>query len=126
MSVVAPRKLLVIIALLGASTIAAGALGGHALQHLLSPDQIATWETATRYLIWHVLAALALALSNRPPLLKPAMTLLTGAVLFSASLYLWLLLAWRPLVFITPLGGIVMIIGWLWLAWTFWTLDDRH
>ena len=117
-------SLLTLIALLGATAIGAGALGGHALQGILDTGQIATWDTATRYLVWHVLAALALVLSGKPALVVPSGWLLTGALLFSGSLYAWLLLGWRPLVFITPVGGITMITGWLWLAWTFWKSND--
>ncbi len=109
--------LLTAAALLGALAVGLGALGGHALQQHLQADQLATWDTATRYLMWHVLAALAIALAARTPLLGAGWILLTGAVLFSFSLYGWLLLAFRPLVFVTPLGGVVMIAGWLWLAW---------
>lgn len=109
--------LLVTSAVLGALAVGLGALGGHAMQNHLQADQLATWETATRYLMWHVLAALAIALTARDPLLGAGWILLAGAVLFSFSLYGWLLLAFRPLVFVTPLGGVVMIVGWLWLAW---------
>lgn len=115
----APRLLLIFTALLGACAVGLGALGGHAMQSVLDASQLATWETATRYLMWHVLAALALLLTNRPALRLPVSVLLVGALLFSASLYLWLITGLRPLVFITPLGGVTLIAGWLLLAWTF-------
>ncbi len=116
-AVLTSRPLLATTALLGALAVAAGALGGHALEGTLSADQLATWDTATRYLIWHVLAALGLGLSGRPALTRPAWVLLTGGVLFACSLYLWLLSGWRPLVMVTPVGGLVMIGGWLLLCW---------
>lgn len=116
-SAATPRSLIAITALLGALAVAAGAIGGHALEDTLTADQLATWDTATRYLMWHVLAALVLGLSGRPALKPPAWVLLVGGVLFAASLYLWLLSGWRPLVMVTPVGGLVMIGGWLLLCW---------
>lgn len=118
MTAATPRLLLSLTAILGACSVGLGALGGHAMQSVLDASQLATWETATRYLMWHVLAALALLLANRPALRLPVAVLLAGALLFSASLYLWLLTGLRPLVFITPLGGVTLIAGWLLLAWT--------
>lgn len=109
------RLIIALAALLGAIAVALGALGGHAMQRALTVDQLSTWETATRYLIWHALAALAIGLSGRRAFLAPALILVLGAVLFAGSLYLWLLTSVRPLVFVTPLGGGVMIAGWLWL-----------
>lgn len=109
------RFVIALAALLGAIAVALGAMGGHAMQRVLNVDQLGTWETATRYLAWHVLAALAIGLSGRRTFLVPALVLLLGGVLFAGSLYLWLLTAVRPLVFVTPLGGGVMILGWLWL-----------
>ncbi|MCH8551767.1 MAG: DUF423 domain-containing protein [Natronospirillum sp.] len=113
----APATLLAVAAVLGALGVSLGALGGHAMQDRLSPEQLVTWDTATRYLMWHVLAAVAIGLSARLPLVSAGWIMLLGAVLFSFSLFGWLLLHFRPLVFITPLGGLVMIAGWLWLAW---------
>lgn len=107
------RFLLIASAAAGALAIGLGALGGHALREVLSIEQLATWETATRYLVWHVLAALALTLAHPHFWRWSAAILLTGGVLFGGSLYLWLLTDLRWLVFITPLGGFTMIGGWL-------------
>lgn len=111
------RFLCALAALFGAIAVALGALGGHAMQARLAPDQLATWDTATRYLMWHALAGLAVGLAQRVRFVLPAMVLLLGALLFSGSLYLWLLTGFKPLVFVTPLGGLVMLAGWLILFW---------
>lgn len=102
-------------AFLGACAVGMGALGGHAMQALLTETQIATWETATRYLMWHVLAALVIAYSA-PAHNRIGWLWLLGGVVFAGSLYGWLLLQWRPLVFLTPIGGVIMIVGWLTLC----------
>ena len=117
------QPLLFATACLGACAVGMGAIGGHAMQAFLSDAQLATWETATRYLMWHVLAALVVAYSASASNRIGWLWLLGGA-LFSGSLYGWLLLGWRPLVFLTPIGGGIMILGWLalciqaLLAWT--------
>lgn len=119
------QPLIAITALLGAVAVSMGALGGHAMHDLLSDTQMTTWQTATQYLMWHVLAALAVALSTRAPH-GAAWLWLLGGGLFAASLYGWLLVAWRPLVWVTPIGGGVMIAGWLWLMIQAWRGQPAH
>lgn len=119
------QKLLIVTATLGATAVSMGALGGHAMQTLLSDSQINTWETATRYLMWHVLAALVVAVTAKVHQ-APAWLWLLGGTLFAGSLYGWLLLAWRPLVFVTPIGGGIMIAGWLWLLVQAWRGSTAH
>ena len=47
----------------------------------------------------------------------PAWTLLAGATIFAVTLYAMALGAPRWLGAITPIGGVLLIAGWLWLAW---------
>ncbi len=99
----------------------AGAFGAHGLQHYLDPSQIETWHTATDYLFYHALGLLGLGIwsENKQPQRLLAVTgllLLLGVVLFSGSLYLMLLTGMRQLAMITPIGGVLFILGWLtWL-----------
>ncbi len=107
-------------AALGALAVAMGAFGAHALQPYFTTDQIDTWNTASHYLIIHVLAALlCVALSAS----RVGWGFVLGAILFSGSLYGYLLSGLRPLVFVTPLGGVVMVLSWLWLGVTLWKKD---
>jgi uncharacterized membrane protein YgdD (TMEM256/DUF423 family) len=112
------RLWLGIAAVNGALAVAAGAFGAHALKGQLPPELLTTWETAARYQMYHALAMALAALagshengSNLSPKL-----FLGGIVLFSGSLYalalggpLWL----GP---VTPLGGALLIAGWICLA----------
>lgn len=107
------RTLLMACGLAGLLAVGLGAMGGHALKSILTLDQLATWETATRYLVWHVLAALLLTLAHPRFWLWPASILLAGGLIFGGSLYLWLLTDIRWLTFLTPLGGFTMLGGWL-------------
>lgn len=95
-------------AILAAIGVALGAFGAHALADRLTPDLLAIFETGVRYQMYAALAMLALGAvgQRRAPLL-----LLGGAVVFSGSLYLLALSGVRWLGAITPIGGVLMIIG---------------
>jgi len=104
----------------GAAGVVLGAFGAHALKARLTPDQLASWQTAVQYHLLHAVALLALALfaawSGRSVRL-PASLLAVGVLLFSGSIY-WLVLGGpRWLGPLTPLGGTCLIAGWISLAW---------
>lgn len=108
-----------------ALAVAAGAFGAHGLRDLLTPERVATFETAVRYQTTHALALLLVGLlagrGAAPRVLAWAGGLfLAGTVLFSGSLYA-LVLADAPwLGAVAPLGGAAFIGGWLALAWYGW------
>lgn len=105
-------------ALLAGSGVALGAFGAHALKHSLAPEQAEWWSTAVQYQMWHALALLVLCgLAVRRRGLA-ALLIGAGAVVFSGSLYLMALGLPRWLGAITPIGGTLMIAGWLVLAWS--------
>jgi uncharacterized membrane protein YgdD (TMEM256/DUF423 family) len=105
-----------IASLLGFTGVAAGAFGAHALRARLAPDQLAVFETAARYQMYHALALLfvAWAVAQRPaPLATAAGWLfIAGTVLFSGSLYALSMSGIRALGAITPLGGLCFLAGW--------------
>jgi uncharacterized membrane protein YgdD (TMEM256/DUF423 family) len=98
-------------ALSGALAIAAGAFGAHGAQ-----GQAVEWlRTGGQYQLAHAVAALvALQLGAR----GPGWLFVGGAALFAGTLYLMALGLPRWLGAITPVGGLLMIVGWLWLAWS--------
>ncbi|MCB1062700.1 MAG: DUF423 domain-containing protein [Verrucomicrobiae bacterium] len=100
-----------LLALLG---VGLGAFGAHALADLLeSRGRADAWDTAVFYQIVHGVALLALGLSGRR---QPVTSWcwLIGAILFSGSIYgLCLLENAKWLGPVTPLGGLLMMIGWL-------------
>ena len=100
-------------ALSAALAIAAGAFGAHAAA---GPQQAEWLRTGGTYQLIHAVAALAIM--GRAP--GPAVTLLAGSVLFAITLYLMAMGGPRWLGAVTPLGGTLMIIGWLWAAWVYW------
>ncbi len=95
-----------------------GAFGAHGLKAMATAEQLAWWQTATQYYFFHALGLVIIG-----GLIKqfgisqiPAYCLQMGIVLFSGSLYLMGLGAPRWFGAITPIGGMLMIIGWIWLA----------
>ncbi|MBB3141369.1 DUF423 domain-containing protein [Halomonas organivorans] len=113
-----------VVALCGALMVMAGAFGAHALNGTLSARLMAVYETAVRYQAWHTLAMLGvLAWRAARPLPGQRLTLglwLAGMGLFSGSLYALAITGVKVLGAITPLGGGLLIAGWLVLAATAW------
>ena len=97
-----------------------GAFGAHALKARLDPARYAVLQ----YQFIHALGLLIVGtLALQAPLraLNAAMlTLFTGILLFSGSLYLLLGGAPRWLGILTPLGGLCLIAAWLLAAWSLW------
>ena len=105
--------------------VALGALGAHALESRLTSDALTTYETASRYQMYHSLALLAVAFAVKrwqgSGLAALAGWLfIAGIVLFSGSLYLLSLTDVRWLGAVAPLGGAAFIAGWVCLAWAAW------
>ena len=104
--------------------VGAGAFGAHALRSRLEPAALAVFETAARYHMYHALAlfATAWAATQWPSALVRAAgwLFLGGTLLFSGSLYVLSLTGERWVGAVTPLGGLLLLSGWLTLAWGVW------
>lgn len=108
-------------AILGFIAVAFGAFGAHALRSRLGPDMLAIWKTANEYHFYHALALLLVGLlARQAPTTHygvPAACFLVGTLIFSGSLYVLALSGMRWLGAITPIGGLLLLAGWAWLAW---------
>jgi len=119
------KQIIITASLLGALAVIAGAFGAHALKASLPPRQLEVWQTAVQYQFYHVFALLFLSTFTRfkNKLVSAAYYLFTfGVLLFSGSLYL---ISCREILGIpglaalgpvTPIGGLLFIIGWIMLA----------
>jgi uncharacterized membrane protein YgdD (TMEM256/DUF423 family) len=112
-------RYLVIAGLLGATGVAAGAFGAHALQASVSPERIAIWDTAAQYHLIHAAVIFALALHSQADENRwrlPMVGFTAGVVLFSFSLYALVLTDITQLAMITPVGGLLLMLSWLMVA----------
>jgi len=119
-----PKWAWIFAALSGFILVAAGAFGAHALADTLSPRDLEVFHTAVRYQAWHTLAVMAvLAWQGQRALRGQTLAIglwFAGMVLFSGSLYLLVLGGMRALGIVTPVGGLLLMAGWLVLAWSAW------
>ena len=118
----AQRIFLGFVGILGATGVAAGAYGAHALSQQLSPYLLNVFQSAVLYQLIHAVALLGVvALLGQSvtskALLVSASLMVVGTVLFSGSLYLLTLSSWR-VGLITPLGGFLLISAWVTLLIT--------
>jgi len=100
-------------AISAAMAVAAGAFGAHGAA---GPHEAEWLRTGGMYQLVHAVAALALMGVAR----GPAITLVVGAAIFSITLYAMALGAPKWLGAVTPIGGTLLIAGWLWAAWLYW------
>jgi len=114
------KTFLLLGALSGFVSVAAGAFGAHALKARLGPELLAVFETGARYQLYHALALVAAGwASARFPggaASAAGWLFLAGTLLFSGSLYALALSGVRWLGAVTPLGGVAFLAGWLCLA----------
>lgn len=115
------RPIILTASLFGLTAVVLGAFGAHGLKSQVSPEALEIWSKGVEYQFYHTFALLFLSLlsMNQPKLLKLAYYFFTfGIILFSGSLYL---LATREITHIgfgavlgpiTPIGGLLFILGW--------------
>jgi len=119
------KKNLVIASVLGSLAVILGAFGAHALKEQLSPDSLQSYETGVRYLMYHVIVLLFINMySGFSEKTKNTLSsiFIAGMLLFSGSIFLITtgLIPAKVIWFITPLGGLLLIVAWLWMAYKIW------
>ena len=113
----------------GFLAVAAGAFAAHGLQAMVSERELAVFRTGADYHLIHALAIVAAGLAARETGAAragwAACLFTAGIVLFSGSLYVLALTGADAangfatssgLVFLTPLGGLCLLAGWVMLA----------
>ncbi|WP_420570697.1 DUF423 domain-containing protein [Kordia sp.] len=124
------KKILITGAILGCLAVILGAFGAHGLKKILTLDQIASFETGVRYQMYH---SLLLLFVGATAFISPKMQkliyvfILWGIILFSGSIYLLATndstaFDFKTIGFITPIGGTLLIIGWIILIVSFFKL----
>ena len=115
------KSYIIIASLFAALAILFGAFGSHALKEKLSVQSFEIYDIATRYLMFHALGLFLIALLGfqlpKETLEVPAIMMIGGTSIFSGSLYLIAMLEYKKLGMITPIGGFLLIVSWLLLAY---------
>ncbi len=114
------KKITATAAFLGMVAIILGAFGAHALKKVLTPEQLISFETGVRYQMYQAFFLFFLASQNDilEKTKKTIFTLITlGTLFFSGSIYLLSTtgitgIHFKPIGFITPIGGVLLILAW--------------
>jgi len=104
----------------GCAAVLIGAFGAHALKETLSATgRVDTFELAVKYQFYHALALLLTGLlmgQFNPKFLRHSATSFSlGILFFSGSLYILSLTGQKILGAVTPIGGLLFILGWVFL-----------
>lgn len=101
--------------------VALGAFGAHALQARLTTADLAIFETAVRYQMYHALALLFVsgAVARWPGggIAVVGWFFVAGILIFSGSLYALVFSGVRSWGMVTPIGGLALLLGWATIFW---------
>ncbi|MDH3251590.1 MAG: DUF423 domain-containing protein [Ignavibacteria bacterium] len=119
------RQFVALAGITGGLAVVLGAFGAHGLKEHLTPEMLSVFETAVRYQVYHALAMFAVALladrtsahSTRRLFHASGWSFFVGIVIFCGSLYALSLTGQKWVGAITPLGGVALIAGWIFLIW---------
>ena len=111
------REWIIIGAIFAGLSVLIGAFGAHGLKGKISTEDLVIFEVGVRYQMYHALALILLGLMGfsiaGENLILPGIFFCSGIIIFSGSLYLLVLTNVRWLGAITPIGGVLLILGWL-------------
>lgn len=103
-------------ALLAGLGVAAGAFGAHALRNHLAPASLDVYRTAVLYQLLHGIAIVAIAGGmshfDKARLGLACWIMALGTLLFSGSLYVLAATGLRLAGYLTPVGGLLLLIAW--------------
>ncbi len=109
----------------GVLAVILGAFGAHGLEKVIAADAIQTFGTGVTYQMYHAIFLLVLGSTSRLPEQRKKLIyyfIVTGILLFSFSIYFLATndltgFDFRAIGFITPIGGLLLIAGWLLLGY---------
>ncbi len=99
-----------------------GAFGAHGLKSIVDSSMLITYNTGVEYQFYNTLGLFATSFMmflkpSSKKLIIASWLILIGTIIFSFSLYLLVILNMPILGAITPIGGTLMIIAWLIVAY---------
>ena len=105
--------------------VAFGAFGAHALKASISPEALAIYHVGVDYQMWHALGLLGIGALHQQNPESPALhwagwCMFMGILLFSGSLYSLAIFNIQWLGMITPFGGALFLLAWLFILFSFY------
>ncbi|QDO93510.1 DUF423 domain-containing protein [Formosa sediminum] len=115
------KKIVITGGVLGCLSVGIGAFAAHGLKPLLTVESLQTFETGVRYQMYHALFLVFVGSTNMLSKAKKTVVfylVLLGVILFSGSIYglatnTLSAFNFKSIGFVTPIGGVLMILGWL-------------
>ena len=115
------KTILISGSLLGLTGIVLGAFAAHGLKELISPESVQTFETGVRYQMYHALFLLFIGSTTFVTMKAKKQIfylVMIGLLFFSGSIYglatnLLTNFDFKSIAFITPIGGLCLIISWV-------------
>lgn len=108
------RKIRIAISgVLGFLGVALGAFGAHGLKDVITREMLEVYQTGILYHLIHTAVLFAISTHWEDKLKNAYIFFLSGVILFSFSLYIYAFTGIHVLVFITPIGGLCFLIGWI-------------
>lgn len=120
-----PRAWIITGSLHMALAVILGAFAAHALKSILDEYSTDIYKTGNFYHFIHGLALIMVGVLQQQfeiDLTISGFSFFIGMVLFSGSLYSIALIGLKSLGAITPIGGLLFIIGWCWMAYQFYKI----
>lgn len=114
------KTLLIIGALSGFIGVSLGAFGAHALKQRLDQEMLQIFEVGVRYQMYHALAICLAAILGGAFSGYAGWAFVAGTVIFSGSLYILALTGTKAWGAVTPIGGVLFLLGWVLLAIAAW------
>ena len=106
-------------AIFGFLSVLLGAFGAHALKAHLTPAMLVIFETGVRYQAYHAFALLAASWAvnvfNSKLIARAGTCFVAGIIIFSGSLYILALTGIKTFGAITPIGGLLLGAGWIFM-----------
>lgn len=110
------NRFLMMGSLAGMLAVMLGAFGAHGLEKILEPRMLQRFHTGVEYQFYHALALVLISILNiqinNSYIRFSGYAFLLGIVLFSGSLYAYVLTGLKAFVVLTPVGGASFIAGW--------------
>lgn len=113
------KKFLLIGSAFAALSVLFGAFGAHGLKSMeTEASMVSTFETAARYQFYHALGLIIIFVLSQHKLKLNLLNwsgwiMTAGTVVFSGSLYIYVLSGIKAFAIITPVGGLLMVFSWI-------------